>query len=106
MLSNEHMPAGTDHRLPFAMAQCHCWYGKSPLYPSSRRSKLAACQHCQQLCCVDPPRQDQPLIYASVTAGVLIKSLHTKKGEQQAKKQLLVLGIALLCAFLWSMFEW
>ena len=69
-------------------------------------AQLTACQNCQQLRCLELHRQDQQLIYASVTAGVLIKSLHTKKGEQQAKKQLLVLGIALLCAFLWSMFEW
>ena len=37
-----------------------------------------------------------------VAGGVLIKSLHTKKGAQVALKQLKVLGVSLICAFLWD----
>ncbi|KAL0033062.1 hypothetical protein WJX79_000741 [Trebouxia sp. C0005] len=39
-------------------------------------------------------------------AGTLIKSLHTKKGEEKARKQLRVLGITFSVAFLWDLFEW
>lgn len=41
-----------------------------------------------------------------VTAGTLIKSLHTKKGEEKARKQLKVLGVTFSVAFLWDLFEW
>ena len=40
------------------------------------------------------------------TAGTLIKSLHTKKGEEKARKQLKVLGVTFNVAFLWDLFEW
>ena len=39
-------------------------------------------------------------------AGVLIKSMHTKGGEKNIKRQLRTLGISFIGAFLWDLFEW
>ena len=46
------------------------------------------------------------MLLLRLAAGTLIKSLHTKKGEDKARKQLRVLGITFSVAFLWDLFEW